>query len=77
MERRFVLRVTASVTEASGNLERIMTQALSARPLGGLTHQLNRGPGALAGMSNMTTLMLEPEAPSYLLLIAACVATLL
>lgn len=47
---RFLLRVTASVTQASGSLERIMTNALSVRPSGGLARQSSRRPGAPAGI---------------------------
>ena len=47
---RFLLRVTASVTQASGNLERITTNALSVRPSGGLARQSSRRPGAPAGI---------------------------
>lgn len=47
---RFLLRVTASVTEASGNLDRIMANALSVRPTGGLVHQGYRRPGSVAGI---------------------------
>ncbi len=47
---RFLLRVTASVTQASGNLERIMTNALSERPSGGLARLSSRRPGAPAGI---------------------------
>ena len=46
---RFLLRVTATVTEASGNLERILTNAMTTRPVGGLAHLSGRGLGAPAG----------------------------
>ncbi len=46
---RFLLRVTATVTEASGNLERVLTNAMTTRLVGGLAHLSSRGLGAPIG----------------------------
>lgn len=49
--RRFLLRITALVTEASGNLARIKAKSISEKPVGGLVHQGSRRPGVPAGQS--------------------------
>ncbi|DBA94392.1 TPA: hypothetical protein ACH3X1_001997 [Trebouxia sp. C0004] len=51
---RYLLRVTASVTEASGNLERILANALSVQPSVGLDRQPSRRPGAPADTNEAT-----------------------